>query len=530
MDNLKVHINSNLIKSTSTVPDELKDLGVSVYNENEFEQGVLLQVDLQLAEYELNQVKNRMEKIGVYENDDKSKKSDLSNKDEIKSLKKRKNDKYLNAIEEYKEKKLKLESKVDDYHNYLQNIDDKSKSASDCVVLNDNDSLIKTGEMTPFGTRICFETDFNKPTTSAVALNKNVIKTSNKQMKLTDFENFLVGSEKKSCEKKVNEKEKLVRRQSSIKKEAVKTEPTNFDEFLSVASEKNLQSKFSRMQNTSKSCEKPKTSNSSISIKKIIKKENVVTDFDKFLIESDSKATKEKGIGKLANKPVVAIKKIDKKKEEKKPIKEKCEKKRINIDIQPSDEVISFIKAIEEDDDENEVAKTPNMGNNFDSESASIISQVKRKIGASKSIYNDDNDSESMDLMSNENEDDDEFILDEDENNFDNDSFIEDSNDSEVVYDTDSSDGNNKKNLRKCNDDGDEDLFLKRLKKLDKIEKEARKNDNLSSEPEYVEFDNGFKVPSIIWNKLYKFQKTGVKWLWELHTQRCGGILGGEFN
>lgn len=24
------------------------------------------------------------------------------------------------------------------------------------------------------------------------------------------------------------------------------------------------------------------------------------------------------------------------------------------------------------------------------------------------------------------------------------------------------------------------------------------------------------------------FQKTGVKWLWELHGQQCGGILGDE--
>lgn len=38
MDKLKVHIDSNFIKSTSTVPDELKDLGVQAYNENEFEE------------------------------------------------------------------------------------------------------------------------------------------------------------------------------------------------------------------------------------------------------------------------------------------------------------------------------------------------------------------------------------------------------------------------------------------------------------------------------------------------------------
>lgn len=26
----------------------------------------------------------------------------------------------------------------------------------------------------------------------------------------------------------------------------------------------------------------------------------------------------------------------------------------------------------------------------------------------------------------------------------------------------------------------------------------------------------------------YRYQKVGVQWLWELHQQRCGGILGDE--
>lgn len=27
---------------------------------------------------------------------------------------------------------------------------------------------------------------------------------------------------------------------------------------------------------------------------------------------------------------------------------------------------------------------------------------------------------------------------------------------------------------------------------------------------------------------LYRYQRTGVKWLWELHVQQCGGIVGDE--
>jgi DNA excision repair protein ERCC-6 len=41
-------------------------------------------------------------------------------------------------------------------------------------------------------------------------------------------------------------------------------------------------------------------------------------------------------------------------------------------------------------------------------------------------------------------------------------------------------------------------------------------------------FDGGFHVPGWLWSRLFDYQKTAVKWLWELHTQRAGGILGDE--
>lgn len=60
--NFKLHIDSNLIKSNSSaLPDELKSLGVCSYNENDFERGVLYQVDLQIAEYELNKAKKKLD-------------------------------------------------------------------------------------------------------------------------------------------------------------------------------------------------------------------------------------------------------------------------------------------------------------------------------------------------------------------------------------------------------------------------------------------------------------------------------------
>eukprot|EP00127_Corallochytrium_limacisporum_P006194 Clim_evm11s221 gene=Clim_evmTU11s221 len=40
--------------------------------------------------------------------------------------------------------------------------------------------------------------------------------------------------------------------------------------------------------------------------------------------------------------------------------------------------------------------------------------------------------------------------------------------------------------------------------------------------------DNRFKVPGDIWDKLFDYQRVCVKWLWELHQQSVGGIVGDE--
>jgi DNA excision repair protein ERCC-6 len=57
---------------------------------------------------------------------------------------------------------------------------------------------------------------------------------------------------------------------------------------------------------------------------------------------------------------------------------------------------------------------------------------------------------------------------------------------------------------------------------------EAGGSDSDSENSPDVEFQGGFKVPGRIHRKLFDFQRTGVKWLWELHCQRCGGIIGDE--
>lgn len=49
-----------------------------------------------------------------------------------------------------------------------------------------------------------------------------------------------------------------------------------------------------------------------------------------------------------------------------------------------------------------------------------------------------------------------------------------------------------------------------------------------SGQIQYTELENGFKLPTKLWLKLYPYQQAGVRWLWELHQQSTGGILGDE--
>lgn len=44
----------------------------------------------------------------------------------------------------------------------------------------------------------------------------------------------------------------------------------------------------------------------------------------------------------------------------------------------------------------------------------------------------------------------------------------------------------------------------------------------------FVTLEGGLKIPESIFSKLFDYQKVGVQWLWELHCQRAGGIIGDE--
>ncbi|XP_073408175.1 DNA excision repair protein ERCC-6 isoform X2 [Dendrobates tinctorius] len=83
---------------------------------------------------------------------------------------------------------------------------------------------------------------------------------------------------------------------------------------------------------------------------------------------------------------------------------------------------------------------------------------------------------------------------------------------------------------KRCRDDGDAKAFKHRIRQYQKQQaKEAQQRSAAEeSEDSDVEFDEGFRVPGSIWKKLYRYQQTGVRWLWELHCQQAGGILGDE--
>jgi len=43
-----------------------------------------------------------------------------------------------------------------------------------------------------------------------------------------------------------------------------------------------------------------------------------------------------------------------------------------------------------------------------------------------------------------------------------------------------------------------------------------------------VAFDGGYILPGRIWDRLFGYQKTSIKWMWELHCQNVGGIIADE--
>ncbi|KAK8611770.1 hypothetical protein V6N13_131812 [Hibiscus sabdariffa] len=62
----------------------------------------------------------------------------------------------------------------------------------------------------------------------------------------------------------------------------------------------------------------------------------------------------------------------------------------------------------------------------------------------------------------------------------------------------------------------------------DEEENQEDSEDMDDNDPAYVTLEGGLKIPETIFSKLFDYQKVGVQWMWELHCQRAGGIIGDE--
>lgn len=71
------------------------------------------------------------------------------------------------------------------------------------------------------------------------------------------------------------------------------------------------------------------------------------------------------------------------------------------------------------------------------------------------------------------------------------------------------------------------DLFIS-CKEAEGLSTEEDDEDADGEETPFVELEGGLKIPEAIFSKLFDYQKVGVQWLWELHCQRAGGIIGDE--
>ncbi|KAL8224966.1 hypothetical protein R6Q57_017523 [Mikania cordata] len=63
------------------------------------------------------------------------------------------------------------------------------------------------------------------------------------------------------------------------------------------------------------------------------------------------------------------------------------------------------------------------------------------------------------------------------------------------------------------------------------IEDDYQDGDEESKEDDeatFVKLEGGLNIPDSIFSQLFDYQKVGVQWLWELHCQRAGGIIGDE--
>ena len=50
--------------------------------------------------------------------------------------------------------------------------------------------------------------------------------------------------------------------------------------------------------------------------------------------------------------------------------------------------------------------------------------------------------------------------------------------------------------------------------------------DETETPPGAVTYDGGLVIPEWMNNRLFPYQRTGLRWMWELHLQEAGGVVG----
>lgn len=194
----KLNLNSNLIHSdSSTLPDELKSLGVCAYDERTFERGLLDQMDLQIAEYESNY---KQEIDGSSSEEEEEEASELVKNTPIK--------RKLSQANE-------LNKKVNIGHdgNDLIDFDEESCGISysplgDEEGNDDIEKMIKAGDMTPFGTVVDFKKNSKAATINGKKTSSIRDKKEHKFDQNNDFDSFLMEFDTKKKTKVVQKKSK----------------------------------------------------------------------------------------------------------------------------------------------------------------------------------------------------------------------------------------------------------------------------------------------------------------------------------
>lgn len=188
-------------------------------------------MNLQIAEYELQNAKK-----STPSNSTKTTTTTTTNT----SSKKRSSTENLENS--YEQKKARLESTLENYSSYLNNEDDSTENSmqSGEEAASESERLIKTGEMTPFGGCIDFES--GKSRQPAEKKSKTVSSNSS----TTDFDSFLLDLDRKKAEtiaekhrKEINTKiAPQQKKVEPVKKKSTTinykdTNATDFDMFLS---------------------------------------------------------------------------------------------------------------------------------------------------------------------------------------------------------------------------------------------------------------------------------------------------------